>query len=140
MDRVGSKQRKVLLVEDDAELRLLTKTILEEAEFDIIECDSAEAALATVLLRGQEVAMIFADIRLFGVMDGIALAREVKMRWPHLIVLLTSGNGDEYLDQLPPGARLRAERHRAHQIAGYACAAFVGAGSGHRFARNITGG
>jgi DNA-binding NtrC family response regulator len=103
MDRVGSKQRKVLLVEDDAELRLLTKTILEEAEFDIIECDSAEAALATVLLRGQEVAMIFADIRLFGVMDGIALAREVKMRWPHLIVLLTSGNGDEYLDQLPPG-------------------------------------
>jgi len=25
-------------------------------------------------------------------------------------------------------------------IAGYACAAFVGAGSGHRFARNITGG
>jgi hypothetical protein len=50
MDRVGSKQRKVLLVEDDAELRLLTKTILEEAEFDIIECDSAEAPLATVLL------------------------------------------------------------------------------------------
>jgi CheY-like chemotaxis protein len=49
------------------------------------------------------VAMIFADIRLSGVMDGIALAREVKMRWPHLIVLLTSGNGDEYLDQLPPG-------------------------------------
>ena len=102
MDRVGSKQRKVLLVEDDTELRLLTKTILEEAEFDIIECDSAEAALATVLLRGQEVAMIFADIRLSGEMDGIDLAREVKMRWPHLIVLLTSGNAGEHRD-LPPG-------------------------------------
>jgi DNA-binding NtrC family response regulator len=102
MDRVGSKQRKVLLVEDDTELRLLTKTILEEAEFDIIECDSAEAALATVLLRGQEVAMIFADIRLSGEMDGIDLAHEVKMRWPHLVVILTSGNAGEHLG-LPPG-------------------------------------
>ena len=35
-------------------------------------------------------------------MDGIDLAREVKMRWPHLIVLLTSGNASEHLD-LPPG-------------------------------------
>jgi CheY-like chemotaxis protein len=103
MDRVQSKRRKVLLVEDDAELRLLTKTILQEAEFDILECDSAEAALATVLLQGQEVAMIFADIRLSGVMDGIDLAREVKMRWPHLVVVLTSGNAREHLDQLPPG-------------------------------------
>jgi DNA-binding NtrC family response regulator len=103
MDRVGSKQRKVLLVEDDTELRLLTKTILEEAKFDIIECDSAEAALATVLLQGQEVAMIFADIRLSGEMDGIDLAREVKMRWPHLVVLLTSGNAGEHLKQMPPG-------------------------------------
>ena len=103
MDRVQSKRRKALIVEDDAELRLLTKTILQEAEFDILECDSAEAALATVLLQGQEVAMIFADIRLSGVMNGIDLAREVKMRWPHLVVVLTSGNARERLDQLPPG-------------------------------------
>jgi len=31
--------------------------------------------------------MIFADIRLSGVMDGIDLAREAKMRWPHLTVI-----------------------------------------------------
>ena len=112
MDRVQSKRRKVLLVEDDAELRLLTKTILQEAEFDILECDSAEAALATVLLQGQEVAMIFADIRLSGVMDGIDLAREVKMRWPHLVVVLTSGNAREHLDQLPPGVYRHEARYR----------------------------
>jgi DNA-binding LytR/AlgR family response regulator len=39
-----------------------------------------------MLMGGQEVAMIFADIRLRGVMDGIDLAREVKVRWPHLSV------------------------------------------------------
>jgi hypothetical protein len=30
--------------------------------------------------------MIFADIRLRGVMDGVDLAREVKMRWPLLFL------------------------------------------------------
>ena len=92
MGLVQSKRWKVLLVEDDAELRLLTKTMLEESELDIVECESGEAALATMLLQGQNVSMIFADIHLSGEMDGVDLAREVKMRWPHLVVILTSGN------------------------------------------------
>ncbi len=103
MGQAQSKRRIALIVEDDAELRRLTTTVLEESELDIIECESAEAALATMLLRGQDVTMIFADIRLSGVMDGIDLAREVKMRWPHLMVILTSGNAGERLEQLPPG-------------------------------------
>lgn len=36
-------------------------------------------------------------------MDGVDLAREVKMRWPHLTVVLTSGNPGDRLEQLPPG-------------------------------------
>jgi CheY-like chemotaxis protein len=56
MGRVQSKRRIALIVEDDAELRLLTKMVLEESGLDIIESDSAEAALATMLLRGQDVA------------------------------------------------------------------------------------
>jgi CheY-like chemotaxis protein len=103
MGRVQSKRRIALIVEDDAELRLLTKIVLEESELDIIACDSGEAALATMLLRGPDVAMIFADIRLSGVMDGFDLAREVKMRWPHLVVVLTSGIAGEHPERLPPG-------------------------------------
>lgn len=47
--------------------------------------------------------MIFADVRLRGVMDGIDLAREVKMRWPSLTVILTSGHSRESVGKLPPG-------------------------------------
>jgi CheY-like chemotaxis protein len=103
MSQVQSKWRKVLIVEDEPEVRLLTKMLLEESELDVIECESAESALATMLLRGQDVAMIFADIHLSGEMDGIDLAREVKIRWPHLVVILTSGNAGEHLKQMPPG-------------------------------------
>ena len=53
--------------------------------------------------RGRTLAMIFADIHLSGEMDGIDLAREVKMRWPHLVVVLTSGDGGKHLKQMPPG-------------------------------------
>ena len=116
MGRVQSKWRKVLIVEDDAELRLLMKMVLEESELDIIECDSAEMALATMLLRGQEVAMIFADIQLSGEMDGMDLAREVKIRWPHLVVILTSGKAGEHLDQLPPGVEYIPKPWKALEV------------------------
>jgi CheY-like chemotaxis protein len=46
--------------------------------------------------------MIFADVRLRGVMDGIDLAREVKMRWPLLPVILTSGHARERVGELRP--------------------------------------
>jgi CheY-like chemotaxis protein len=105
MGQTRPQKRTALIVEDDADLRELSAALLEESELDTIECESAEAALATMLLRGQDVAMIFADIRLPGVMDGVDLAREVKLRWPHLTVVLTSGNPGGRLDELPPGVQ-----------------------------------
>jgi len=101
MEQAQQNRRVVLIVEDDAELRGLTAKLLEGGELDTIKCDSAEAALAMMLIRGRDIAMIFADIRLPGVMDGIDLAREVRMRWPFLPIILTSGHPRD--DQLPPG-------------------------------------
>jgi DNA-binding NtrC family response regulator len=92
-----------LIVEDDAELRSLTVAMLEDEQLDTIECESAEAALAVMLIGGREVAMIFADVWLSGAMDGVDLAREVKMRWPVLPVILTSGHLRESVGELPPG-------------------------------------
>jgi DNA-binding NtrC family response regulator len=63
----------------------------------------SDAALAIMLIGGREVAMIFADVRLLGVMDGVDLAWEVKLRWPLLPVILTSGHPLKLVDDLPPG-------------------------------------
>jgi DNA-binding NtrC family response regulator len=43
------------------------------------------------------------SVRLRGVMDGIDLTREVKIRWPLLPVILTSGHPCERVGELPPG-------------------------------------
>lgn len=103
MGQAQQKHRAVLIVEDDAELRSLTAALLKDEEIDTIECESAEAALAVMLIGGQEVAMIFADIRLPGVMDGVDLSWEVKLRWPLLPIILTSGHPLEHIRELPPG-------------------------------------
>ena len=47
--------------------------------------------------------MIFADIRLPGTMNGVDLAWEVKLRWPLLPVILTSGHPLERIRDLPLG-------------------------------------
>ena len=103
MGQAQQKRCVILIVEDDPELRSLTAALFEDEQTDTIECESAEAALATLLLGGREVDMIFADVRLGGVMDGIDLAREVKLRWPLLPVILTSGYPRERAGELPPG-------------------------------------
>jgi DNA-binding NtrC family response regulator len=103
MGKAQQKSPAVLIVEDDVELRSLTAALLEEEPVEIIECESAEAALAIMLIGEREVVMIFADVRLPGVMDGVDLAWEVKLRWPLLPVILTSGLPRELVGDLPLG-------------------------------------
>jgi DNA-binding NtrC family response regulator len=105
MGQAQPLSRTALIVEDDADQRWLTATLLQESGLETIECDSAEAALATMLLRRRDVCMVFADVRLSGAMDGIDLARELRMRWPHLSVVLTSGSPGAWLADLPPGVK-----------------------------------
>lgn len=96
-------QPLALIVEDDGDQRALIAMLLEDSGFETLASDSAEAALAIMLLRGREVCLVVADLRLSGLIDGVELARELKVRWPHLSVLLTSGNAGSRLVDLPPG-------------------------------------
>jgi CheY-like chemotaxis protein len=103
MGQAQQTRRAILVVEDDPEVRRLTVALFEDGQVDTIECESAEAALAVLLMGGRGVAMIFADVRLPGAMDGIDLAWEVKARWPRLPIILTSGHPPDRGSDLPAG-------------------------------------
>jgi DNA-binding NtrC family response regulator len=77
--------------------------LLQQNGFETVERECAEAALATMLLGGREVCLVFSDLRLASAMDGVDLAHELKLRWPHLLVVITSGNAGARLADLPPG-------------------------------------
>lgn len=80
-----------LIVEDDPALRELAAALFEESELRVVECEDAEEAFAALGRHGDDVALIFADVRLPGLLDGIDLARRVKVMWPDIPMIVTSG-------------------------------------------------
>jgi CheY-like chemotaxis protein len=96
-------RRIALVVEDEPQIRALAETLLEETELAVIGCDSAEAALRVLQERGGDVALVFADVRLAGAMDGLQLAHAVATLWPRARLVITSGHGVSRPD-LPPEA------------------------------------
>jgi CheY-like chemotaxis protein len=90
-----------LVVEDDPAVRELAVALLEETDLDVAEVESADAALAYLQERGGEVALIFADVRLPGIMNGVQLAKAVGTLWPAIRIVLTSGAANTSLDGLP---------------------------------------
>ena len=100
----GDARTAALIVEDEPSVRELASALLEESELHVIECESAEAALSVMQRRGDSVALCFIDIRLPGLIDGIDLARLVETHWPHVTVIVTSGDPGQSLDGLPKSA------------------------------------
>ncbi|HKG82182.1 MAG: response regulator [Microvirga sp.] len=107
--------RIALVVEDDPDVRSLAATLIEETDLDVVEEDSAEAALAFLKANARSVALLFADIRLRR-MDGVELARIVKRDWPWIRVLVTSGNPGDRLGDLPRGAKYMQKPWRALDV------------------------
>ena len=97
-------RRIALVVEDEPEVRALAETLLEETELAVIGCDSAEEALGVLRDHGGEVALVFADIRLAGAMDGLQLARAVATLWPRARMVVTSGGAPARDADVPPRA------------------------------------
>jgi DNA-binding NtrC family response regulator len=89
-----------LIVEEDPELRRLASALLEESALDVIACESAEAALSVMQRRNGRVVLVFADVDLAGLIDGVDLARLVTMRWPGTKVIVT-GASRARADRLP---------------------------------------
>lgn len=81
----------ILVVEDDALIRMLGVDILEEAGYEVREAGNADEAMA-ILSAHDDVRLLFSDIDMPGTMDGVGLARLVHERWPRIRLLLTSGH------------------------------------------------
>lgn len=83
----------VLVVDDSADVAEVTSSLFEHLGYDTIYRDSAEAALK-VLEEGTKIDLVFSDIVMPGTIDGVGLAREIRMRYPNLPVVLTTGYSD----------------------------------------------
>ena len=89
--------RIVLLVDDEAMVRDLMTSALRQQGWQVLACESAEAALAMLATRGPApLTAVISDVAMPG-MDGPALIRHVRARQPGLPAILISGYAAEAL-------------------------------------------
>jgi DNA-binding NtrC family response regulator len=115
---MGPKERKplALIVEDDADQRHLAAALIEETDLDVLECESAEAALSVMQRCGEQILLVLVDIRLPGIIDGVDLAQAVRRHWPHVKVIVTSGDPGDRLSSLPKEAAYMDKPWRALDV------------------------
>lgn len=92
-----------LVVEDEPLILMDAVDILESDGFEVIEAWNADKALR-ILIERDGVDLVFTDVHMPGRLDGFALAREVKDRWPATKVVVCSGHVTPGPNNLPPGA------------------------------------
>ncbi len=80
----------VLVVEDEMVLRMRAVDIVEDAGFVPIEAVSADEAIK-ILESRDDISLLFTDIQMPGSMDGLKLAHAAHTRWPHIKIILVSG-------------------------------------------------
>ena len=93
-DGQAAKRGTVLLVEDDASVRSLTRRMLVRCGYDVMEATTAEEALDLLDRHGRHPDLVVTDAVMPG-MTGPALVREVRRRSAGVPALVMSGYAPE---------------------------------------------
>ena len=103
----------ILVVEDDAIVRMLIVDVLEELEFSVLEAADAKEALAVVQNTGQVIDLMMTDVGLPD-MDGKHLAAKVRELRPALPILFASGYAENI--DVPDGMQVIAKPFSIDQL------------------------
>lgn len=103
----------LLVVEDDAIVRMLIVEVLEALGYSVVEAKDAESALQILQDPGQALTLMMTDIGLPD-MDGKALAIKAREARPLLPILFASGFGESV--EVPAGMHLIAKPFSIDQL------------------------
>lgn len=106
---------RVLVVEDEALIRMNVVEILSEAGFDVVEATNADDAIR-LLEQDSNIRLIFTDIDMPGEMNGLKLAAAVRDRWPPVRIIATSGHFKVQAGDLPEDARFFLKPYQSDQV------------------------
>jgi CheY-like chemotaxis protein len=103
-------QSKVLIVDDDPDVREYAVAVLEEEGFEVVAAADGEAALR-LLERDPGISLLFTDVVMPG-LNGFETARLARQYRPDVGVLFASG----YATDLTPAGRLLKKPYRPQQL------------------------
>jgi len=86
----GPIQCPILVVEDEALIRMILVDELEDAGFEVIEAENADAAVME-LTRYPDIGAVVTDVRMPGSIDGLGLAVWMREHRSAVPIIITSG-------------------------------------------------
>jgi two-component system, response regulator PdtaR len=105
----------VLVVEDEALVRMTAVGMIEEAGFEVLGAANSDEAILLLEAR-RDITVVFTDIEMPGSMDGLRLAQAVRGRWPPIKIIATSGRYIVRDGDLPSGGLFLAKPYSSDQI------------------------
>jgi two-component system, response regulator PdtaR len=81
---------KVLVVEDEPLILMNFQMDLEDAGHQVFIAPNADIAMG--ILHFNDIGLLLTDIDMPGSMDGLELAKVARQRWPHIKIIVISGN------------------------------------------------
>jgi signal transduction histidine kinase/ActR/RegA family two-component response regulator len=84
------KQRLVLVIDDEADIRLATRAYLEALECEVLLAEGTEAALK--LIKNKAPDLVIADLRLRDHDNGIDALKAIRQLYPNLPAILVTGD------------------------------------------------
>ncbi len=105
-----------LVVEDDFIICMDAMDILGQAGFQVLNAPHGDAAYDLLTIRHPEVVLLFTDVEMPGQLDGFALAHKVAALWPHISIVVASGNARPGPGSMPEKARFIAKPFSAELV------------------------
>jgi len=100
--------KRILLVEDDWDIRLALRDRLESMGFDVVTEDNGHSALSRIALEAPKSLIdgVLLDLHLPNV-DGMTVLRELQSRHPQIPIIVMSATNDpeQFIDARRLGAR-----------------------------------
>ena len=105
----AGRGERILVVEDDERVRLLTVRRLDALGYKVLEAADGPQALA--ILQDQSVDLVFSDLVMPGGISGDQLCRRIQELYPGVRALLTSGYAEERVrGEMAAGQHIRVLR------------------------------
>jgi CheY-like chemotaxis protein len=113
-------KERVLVVEDDEQVRAGVAQQLASLGYSVSEAPDASAGLAAFEAAPEPYELLLTDVVMPGPIGGKALAEEVLRRWPGTPVIFMSGYTEDSVirqGRLDPGMRLLTKPFRKRELA-----------------------
>jgi len=107
----------ILVVEDEALLRMMAMDMFEDAGFTVFSACSGEEGVR-MLADNASIDGLFTDVEMPGSVSGLALARIAHELHPHVAITVVSGRATPSAADLPPGARFVGKPYDTQAVVG----------------------